>query len=287
MGGTLPVPHMLINGEPSGRLVAGRFGRGVERMNAYESTSLLGLLMATSLASGAGALEFNQSRTPSTSETPAFTMPSFLDGTRLPDLQDAWRARFGEASEAAAREPQGDVGAPALGAGDTALETARKAMTRAEQAGREAAAVRTRAEELSRRFGAGESGAASPEANSAETASISTDASAADAAQPAVEQVLAPADDNSAATDTAPELPTPKAADAPVIEDMATKPAKSAKRAPSTASHESMPTTAHKQAPTKASPTLAASNDAVQAKGPDANALMPTEIRAFGWNAQP
>lgn len=259
-------------------------------MNAYGSTGLFGMLMATSLASGASALEFNQSRTPATSDTPAFTMPAFLDGSRLPDLQDAWRARFGEAGEPPAREPASDVSAPALGAGDTALDTARKAMTRAEQAGREAAAVRARAEELSRRFGAGESGAASPEVDSAETASIGTDARAADVAQPVVEQVLAPADDDSAPTDAAAEQSTPKAGavtdDAPVIEDMVMKPAKSAKRAPS-ASRQSVQTAARKQAPTKASPTPAASNDAVPAKGPDTNVTMPTEMRAFGWNAQP
>src|SRR6476646_8963950 len=37
-----------------------RFGRGVNRMNAYGSTSLFGMLMATSLVSGATAMEINQ-----------------------------------------------------------------------------------------------------------------------------------------------------------------------------------------------------------------------------------
>ena len=73
-------------------------------------------------------------------------------------------------------------------------------MTRAEQASREAAAVRARAEELSRRFGAGGAEFAADMAAAAavpptETASINPDANAAEVAQPAVEQVLAPADE--------------------------------------------------------------------------------------------
>ena len=95
MGGTLTVLHVPIISDPSGRLAAGRFGRGMQRMNAYGSTSLFGMLMATSLVAGASALEINQQRAPSTAGAPAFTLPAFLDVARLPELQDAWRARFG------------------------------------------------------------------------------------------------------------------------------------------------------------------------------------------------
>ncbi len=78
-------------------------------MNTYGSTRLFGMLMATSLVSGASALEINQQRAPSTEGAPAFTLPAFLDGARLPDMQDAWRARFGNASDDAAVQPAGEV----------------------------------------------------------------------------------------------------------------------------------------------------------------------------------
>ena len=122
-------------------------------MNAYGSTSLFGMLMATSLVSGATAMEINQQRAPATGEPPAFTMPAFLDGARLPDLQDAWRAHFSDTNDTASLQPASEVATPTP---EMALKTAQQAMTRAEQAGREAAAVRIRAEELSRRFGAGD-----------------------------------------------------------------------------------------------------------------------------------
>jgi hypothetical protein len=242
------------------------------------------MLMATSLVSGANALEINQQRTPSTDGAPAFTLPAFLDGARLPDMQDAWRAHFGEASDAAAVQPASEVTPPAPGA-ETAplLDTAREAMTRAEQASREAAAVRARAEELSRRFGAGGAESAADMAAAAaapptETASINRNANAADAAQPAVEHVLAPADD-SAAPDTAAASPD----DAPVIEDMATKPAKPVKRY----SAPVPPRQAVQAAAQNAPPAKALIKVDPAAPKPEADPMMPNELRAFGWNAQP
>jgi hypothetical protein len=242
------------------------------------------MLMATSLVSGANALEINQQRAPSTDGAPAFTLPAFLDGARLPDMQDAWRAHFGDASDAAAVQPASEVTPRAPGA-ETAplLDTAREAMTRAEQASREAAAVRARAEELSRRFGAGGAESAADMAAAAavpptETASINRDANAADAAQPAVEHVLAPAD-ASAAPDTAAASPD----DAPVIEDMATKPAKPVKRY----SAPFPPRQAVQAAAQNAPPAKALLKVEPAAPKPEDDPMMPNELRAFGWNAQP
>jgi len=252
------------------------------------------MLMATSLVSGANALEINQQRPPSTGGAPAFTLPAFLDGARLPDMQDAWRAHFGDASDAAAAQPARETTPMAPGA-ETAplLDTAREAMTRAEQASREAAAVRVRAEELSRRFGAGGAESAADMAAAAavpptETASINRDANAADAAQPAVGHVLAPADDNGATADTPAQASTEAAAastnDTPVIEDMATKPAKPVKRnSPPVAPRPAVQTAAHKAPPTVKAPLTV---DPAAPK-PESDPMMPSEIRAFGWNSQP
>ena len=111
------------------------------------------MLMATSLVSGASALKINHQSAPSTNGTPAFTYPSFRYVTHLPYMQDAWRrARVSNVSDDAAVQPGGEA---ATSTPEAVLDAAQQAMTRAEQASREAAAVRERAEELSRRFDAG------------------------------------------------------------------------------------------------------------------------------------
>ena len=243
-------------------------------MNAYGSTGLFGMLVATSLVSGAAAMDINQQRAPSTGDGPAFTLPAFLDGARLPDLQDAWRAHFGDQGDAAVVQAASEATAPQP-------DVVQQPVTREEQTSRESAAVRTRAEELSSRFGAGAESAAGETTAiqlvaPTETASINAGANAAEAGQPVIEQVLAPAEDGvaseaAAATD-----------DAPVIEDMGTKPSKPAKHysaaAPSRQTVQAAASTAPVQALIKVDPA---------APKPDANPIMPSELRAFGWNAQP
>jgi len=272
VGGTLIVLHVLIKGAPSGRLQPAVSGRGVKRMNAYGSTGLFGMLVATSLVSGATAMEINQQRAPSTGEGPAFTLPAFLDGARLPDLQDAWRAHFSDQSDAAVVQPASEVATP---------EVVQQPVTREEQTSREAAAVRSRAEELSSRFGTGaESTAGAAAAGegdaSTETASITSGASAGEPGQP-VEQVLAPTADG-----VATEVAT-SSDDAPVIEDMGTKPSKPAKRYTAAvpgrqAVQQTAASTAPAQAIIKVDPA---------APKPEADPMMPNELRSFGWNAQP
>ena len=154
------------------------------------------MLMATSLVAGS-TLEINRQRAPSTAGVPAFTLPVFLDVARLPDMQEVWRARFGDAGDAAA-QPAGE----ATTMPEAVLDAAQRVMTRSEQASREAAAVRERAEELSRRFGAGGAEAAADVAPAdvivpTATASINTDANPSNVAQP-VEHLLAPADERAA-----------------------------------------------------------------------------------------
>jgi hypothetical protein len=241
-------------------------------MNAYGSTSLFGMLLATSVVSGATAMEINQQRAPATSEAPAFTLPVFLDGERLPDLQQAWRTHFSDTSEAA---PAQAAGVAATIEADAALNAAQQAMTRAEQAGREAAEVRVRAEELSRRFGAG-----ATEQAPTETAAIDTQNNSAGATEPAVEHVLAPADD---------EAPPPEASaatgDAPVIEEMATPPVKKPVKRVSAPipSRQAVQTVARQSASVVTGPLRV---DPAAPK-PETDPMMPSELRSFGWNAQP
>jgi hypothetical protein len=241
-------------------------------MNAYGSTSLFGMLLATSLLSGATAMEINQQRAPATSDTPAFTLPAFLDGERLPDLQQAWRTHFSDTSEAAPAQADGVAATPEA---DPALNAAQQAMTRAEQASREAAEVRVRAEELSRRFGAG-----ATEKAPTETAAIDTQNKSVDAAEPAIEHVLAPVDDEAAA----PEAPA-ATDDAPVIEEMATTRVKKPVKRVSAPipSRQAAQTAAPKSTPVVSGPLRV---DPAAPK-PEADPMMPSELRAFGWNAQP
>ncbi len=243
-------------------------------MNAYRSTGLFGMLVVTSLVSGAAAMEINQQRAPSTGDAPAFTLPAFLDGDRLPDLQDAWRAHFGDQSDAAVVQPASEGVSPQP-------DMTQQTTTRGEQTSREAAAVRTRAEELSSRFGAGaESAGGGTTAGEAgpptETASVNAGADAAEPGQPVAEQVLAPAEDGVVSEVVAPSD------DAPVIEDMGAKPAKGAKRNTAAATARQPEQTVARTAPAQA---LIKVDPA--APKPESDPMMPTEIRAFGWNAQP
>ncbi|HET9534863.1 MAG TPA: hypothetical protein VFP43_05915 [Mesorhizobium sp.] len=257
-------------------------------MNAYGSTSLVGMLMATSLVSGASALKINQQRAPSTDGAPAFTFPSFRYVAHLPDMQDAWRrARLGKVSDDGAVQPAGEVTRLTQ---EAVLDAAQRATTRAEQATREAAAVRERAEELSRRFGAGGAESAADVAPAdvtvpTATASINTDANFTDVAQP-VEHLLAPADERAAHNSIAAWKDSTR-----VIEDMATKPAKPANTKPAKPAKRSI------ASPPPRQPVRAAVQNGAPAKKllavdfsvppPDSDPMLPREMRAFGWNAQP
>ena len=257
-------------------------------MNAHASTSLLGMLMATSLVSGASALKINHQSAPSTNGTPAFTYPSFRYVTHLPYMQDAWRrARVSNVSDDAAVQPGGEA---ATSTPEAVLDAAQQAMTRAEQASREAAAVRERAEELSRRFDAG--GAESTaDAAPAEvtvptaTAPINTNANPSDVAQP-VEHSLAPADERAAHDSIAAWKDSTR-----VIEHVPTKPAKAANTKPAMAAKRRIASPPPRQpmqaAVQNGSPdnSLIAVDFAVPPT--DSDPMLPREMRAFGWNAQP
>ena len=67
-------------------------------MNAYGSTGLFGMLVATSLVSGATAHGDQSAARSIHGERAGFHVPAFLDVARLPDMQEAWRARFSDAA---------------------------------------------------------------------------------------------------------------------------------------------------------------------------------------------
>jgi hypothetical protein len=244
------------------------------------------MLMATSLISGASALKINQQRALSTAGAPAVTYPSFR--YVAPDMQDAWRrVHFGKVSDDAAVPPAGEVTTLTQ---EAVLDAAQQAMTRAEQASREAAAVRARAEELSRRFDAGGAelaGDAAPADGTVPTAtaSINTDANPSDVAQP-VEHLLAPADERAAHHSIAAWEDRTR-----VSEVVPTKPAKPANTRPAKAAKRSIASLQPRQ------PLQAAVQNGAPAKKllavdfavppPDYDPMLPREMRAFGWNAQP
>ncbi len=113
-------------------------------MGVRESTIVGSTLLAICfLASGlARTMELSQPGAPAYSGV----LPSFLDDGRLPDLQEAWRARRQDNTLGGGEPPAED----SMAATRAAMEKAK-----ARRAGRGDASVRQRAEELSRRFGAG------------------------------------------------------------------------------------------------------------------------------------
>jgi hypothetical protein len=253
-------------------------------MNNHDRAHLFGTLLATTLASTAFAMEPTPSQAPS-SLTPAVSLPVFLDVARLPDMQEAWRARFNDADTSQA--PAATVTPVAADKADTAvLDTSREAISRAEQVSREAAAVRSRAEELSRRFTADPNATSDPPAAAAqpaptETAAIGQGASEAPAAN---DQELAPADGEFTQVEPAVDVPVRKqaaATDAPVIEDMATVPPMGVTRRPTAPSLRQAAQSAARRAYV---PKPVAAD--VPTK-PEEDPMMPTELRAFGWASQP
>jgi len=256
--------------------------------------------MATCLASGASALEVGQTRAPA-GDTPSFGLPAFLDGARLPDLQEAWRAHESEPQETPAAEP---AAAPAPTAepvshdepaaspdptSDAAIESARAALTRAEQASREAASVRTRAEELSRRFGAGDAAAspvaAEPTSGEGDVITTGTTAAPGDGEETAAIGE-APVDQPASAVGTTAKAVEPASDDAAADAKSKESPRQLMRAGLTSAAGRSSPATAARK-PAAPPARSAESEPAAEPKPPSGAAPMPLEIRAFGWNSQP
>ncbi|MGZ5919057.1 MAG: hypothetical protein ACXWJV_04590 [Hyphomicrobium sp.] len=120
-------------------------------MGASNTIFAGGSLLAMTVLMGASAHAMEPAQAPSAAPLSAFSLPSFFDGNRVPDLKDAWRAGDIAPAISSTMPAEGAPSAPPP-SDDAALAAAKAVMVRAEQAGRDAAAVRLKAEELSRRF---------------------------------------------------------------------------------------------------------------------------------------
>ena len=325
-GGTAKNLRATLGGCDAGRLPYARtevclaaprirpVGRGVQRMNVCGSACLLGMLASVGLAVEAGAAELGQStfdqpvlhqplpqqplphQSTATAQSQGFALPSFLDVTRLPDLQAAWREHFGVAEKPAFAAPMG------IGARDIAAET-------------DEGSVRARAEALSRRFAVGADGedasqdeasvtvqpVAAEETLSADTGAAPTETgsihinNSADVAgtEQALPRANAPdrVDGRSAKQKVSAPPPVRSAAidNAPVIEDMTTKQdmatryARRASRSPVPIRRIERPAN---------SPTLLTTIGGLfvgssETPEPEGATMLPTELRAFGWSSQP
>ena len=323
---------VLVSGRIFWRLVVGREGRGKMRMSARKSARFTVMLLAAGAAPAAGAVDLDPAPAVASSganATTSISFPVFLDSTRFALMQASWRSRVSADTavvvpvSAVAAEPEVET-----------LNQARRTLSHGEEVSLKAIAVRARAEELSRRFAIDVSSesdavvsdeapvaavaveapatdavsiasqAAPVEAGAGET-EISTDPVAAQTTtsveQVSVQQVSL---GTKRRADVAPAsmLGGPRAEaeasvseDAPVIENMATKPPQKAKRAVANAPARHVAAQAVKEPPTlfgifsswgssepeQVETTVAKSND------PDNNPMLPREIRSFGWNAQP
>jgi len=267
-------------------------------MNTRASVWFIGISAALSLAPAARAAEGGYVE-PTASGTPAIALPAYLETVRLPAFEAAWRHYFSAAA----------VVAPIAGAAADAeaktIDAARETLSRAQQVSLKAAAVRDRAEELSRRFAVGDhedgtapaseaiAAAAAGEAASPSVPEVSTTGSIETpppaAVEPQIQQAAVQTEPPQADMAPASMLggprveedadASPAAGPAPVIEDMAA-PVKQAtkvvqRRAPPAATY----------VPAQKTAEVVEVNP--RAPKPDTEIMMPTELRAFGWGSQP
>jgi hypothetical protein len=289
-------------------------------MSARSSARYVGMLLVTGIAPGAGAVDAIPGQTGSPPHiATAVSLPAFIDASRLADMQAAWRTHFGGRDIVVAAPVASTVSDPEAGT----INEARQTLTRAEQVTIEAAAVRERAEQLSRRFAvdtAAESAVAanagpapaSPESVVTETVAVSAEAAPASEAVATTEEAAPTAPaliQKAVATATVtpkadmgsvsmlggpPVDEAPARAAAPVIEDMATArppaPAKrtvanpqAARRSAQAASASEPPTLYGIFSSWGSSGEEAAAKPAEKSVEPSTPSGLPTEIRSFGW----
>jgi hypothetical protein len=248
-------------------------------------------LLAAVLFAGGPASAMEQAKAPAPPSSSAFSMPSFFDGNRLPDLKDAWRGGAAVPASAPGETPA----APPPPNDDAALAAAKAAMVRAEEAGREAAAVREKAEELSSRFGTESAPAANEAAPSAvsDTSTGSIEPARTELPPPSALGVPPPADqpetrgsvadpnsretapsEAAPSTVAVPELPAKKQAALTREQDASAK-----AKAPITVASPSSPKTAVGKGAPSGSRTAPGSSSKAD--------IMPANMGAFGWNSQP
>lgn len=241
-----------------------------------------GSLLAVTMLLGGPAPAMEPAQAPASTPFPsAPALPSFFDGNRLPDLKDAWRT-WDSAPASPSAAPDASVSSSPPSSDDATLAAAQAAMVRADQAGREAAAVREKAEELSRRFGSdsapeqtgtADTAATTPESTGSVEPPTATLAPAALGAPPPAN----PAEPTTSAADT-PDLPAKQGA---AIDDTPAPGRSKAAAAPATPLRSKTAASEPVSAPaivpgSKTTPGTSGKSDA-----------MPTSIRSFGWDSQP
>jgi hypothetical protein len=278
-------------------------------MGASNPVYVGGSLLAMTILLGgpAPAMEAGQAPAAVPSSSPSvWSLPSFFDGARLPDLRDAWRLRDSAPAGAAPAADSTPAATPPND--DAALAGAKAAMVRAEQAGREATAVRQKAEELSRRFGNDSAPAAA-----AETAPAPAADAVADTATGSIEPraplppasalgVPAPSDPAAETAATVRETTGADKATAATKPDDAATPAAGTQTAPAimpgTVTDDGRPTPDQRKSASSAPPPRsktattetapAASPGSKPTPGPSSKAdVVPAGIGAFGWDSQP
>jgi hypothetical protein len=262
-------------------------------MGAGGSTFVGGsLLAACLLVSGAAqAIEPAQTRA-STKSLPALSLPAFLDDERVPDLQEAWQAQVHVPQEASRAEADNVPKAPAA---KDPMSAPRAAMQRADEESGEAANVRQRAEELSRRFGA--AGPASEPVGSIERPSPAAPSATGAAPEPPTRGrnvVVAPLDTGAgdkanakAAALGAPVPATTKKVDMGQKLRLAAPPP--ARKVPPNPVRAPRGTASISEPPSKVGgpPTRSAPARKTPPKVDVTGDVLPTQLRSFGWNAQP
>jgi hypothetical protein len=124
-------------------------------MDASDCKFVGGPLLAMCLLMNGAATAMEPAQSAAAGQSsPALRLPTFLDQSRLADLQKAWRTRASNAPAPRVETGGAQQGEQQIQKAEATVSTARAAMKRAEQASQNAAAVRRRAEEISRRFSA-------------------------------------------------------------------------------------------------------------------------------------
>ena len=246
------------------------------------------LLLTAVMFLDRSASAMEQARAPAAPSSSAFSMPSFFDGSQLPDLKNAWRAGDGVAASPPAAPNASASGTPPAN-DDAALAAAKAAMLRAEEAGREAAAVREKAEELSRRFGTDSPPAETsdgPAAAATDTVTGSVEPATTPLPAPSALGAPPPADPKSEPSEgAAPNPGEPATAAVPALPGKKPGPLTDAATAPAskTATSSSPP-----RSKTAASDAPAATPGYRSTPGTAGKAdVMPGSIGAFGWDSQP
>jgi len=275
-------------------------------MRASNRVYVGGPLLAVSILMGGPAAAMEAAQAQGSTSSSAWSLPSFFDGARVPDLQEAWRSR--DSAPVSAAPPAAEGTATAVPSSDDAtLAAAKAAMTRAEQAGREAAAVRQKAEELSGRFGndsapatTGEVGAAAATDTAPDTATGSVEPraplpppSALGAPPPADPETTAAAPETTAPgkveAEAKPDEPSPSAAAAPnaskprgtVTQDGRSTPDRHKSASPAAPPRS-------KTAASEPAPVPASTRGSNTTPGPKGKAdTVPASMGSFGWDSQP